>query len=100
MGTSGADAPSKEMLASDKDLFTHSDLCSSEECSKVDSCRVRMDKCGVCKQCLSAEEKSWLRAAFLEHTNRHSARRIFPKSVDQSEARSLIFNGKSWRRHR
>ena len=58
--------------------------CSSEECSKPGSCSNSW--CWLCYKCLTTEELTYLRMAFLEHTNRHQTRRVYPKQFSPSEA--------------
>ena len=74
-----------EMQVADKDLHTFADLCVSEACSSASACEER--SCHLCKHCLTQTEIGYLRPAFLEHANRHSARRIFPEPVTREEAR-------------
>ena len=69
----------QEMQVSDKDLAVYADECSSAQCSQPNSC----DKvlCRLCSQCITSEEKVFLRMAYLEHVNRHACKRIYPESV-------------------
>ena len=46
--------------------------------------------CWLCKKCLATEEMTYLRMAFLEHANRHQARRVYPRQTSQEEAKALI----------
>ena len=69
----------EDMQVSDKDLAVYADECSSAQCSQPNSC----DKvlCRLCSQCITSEEKVFLRMAYLEHVNRHSSKRIYPEPV-------------------
>ncbi len=68
----------------DKDLRVFPEECLSQRCSGVSSCSER--GCELCRHCVSSEEAESLRAAFLEHANRHQARRILPRPVTREEA--------------
>lgn len=73
-----------EMQMADQDLHVFPDECLSEKCSKVTACEDK--SCHLCKHCLSSEDLDFLRPAFLEHTNRHLCRRIFPIPESREEA--------------
>ena len=69
----------QEMQVSDKDLAVYADECSSAQCSQPNSC----DKvlCRLCTQCVTSEERVFLRMAYLEHVNKHICKRIYPEPV-------------------
>ena len=68
-----------EMQVSDKDLSVFAEECSSVQCSQPNSC----DKiiCRLCNHCVTSDERQFLRSAYLEHTNRHVCKRIFPDPI-------------------
>lgn len=74
-----------EMQVAEKDLHVFPDECISERCSRPNACED--SQCHLCRHCLSTEEIGYLTPAFLEHTNRHMCRRIFPRPVLREEAK-------------
>lgn len=69
------------MQVAEKDLHVFPEECSSESCSGTDACDD--PTCHLCKRCLNTEEIEYLRMAFLEHCNKHQARRIWPKTLSR-----------------
>ena len=84
----------EDMQVSDKDLAVYADECSSAQCSHPNSC----DKvlCRLCSQCITSEDKQFLRMAYLEHVNRHSSKRIYPEPVMKNKV-SLSFTEETMR---
>ena len=74
-----------EMQIAEKDLHVFPDECISERCSRTTACED--NHCHLCRHCLSSEELGYLTPAFLEHTNRHMCRRVFPRPVLREEAK-------------
>ncbi|CAG0895002.1 unnamed protein product [Cyprideis torosa] len=80
-----------EMEASQEDMAVFPETCASPQCLVKTGAATRdmhsvcsLPQCEFCVPCLSGEEKSILRAAYLEHVNRKSARRIFPPPIRQT----------------
>ena len=69
----------------ERDLHVFPDECSSQKCSLSSACETVLE-CRLCRQCLSSEDVEYLKAAFLEHTNRHLARRIYPPPMTHEES--------------
>ena len=76
-----------EMQVSDKDIAVFSEICASQKCSEKKSCDFR--ECALCKKCLSTDEVIFLKEAFLEHVNKHSSIRVYPKITSYKEAVEL-----------
>ena len=64
----------------ERDLHVFPDECASKKCSLSSACEQELE-CRLCKQCLSSDDLENLRLAFLEHSNRHLARRILPEPM-------------------
>ena len=77
-----------EMQVSDKDISVFSDQCSSKQCSEPQACDQSL--CRLCQHCLSSEEIKFLKMAYLEHVNRHSCKRIFPRPLKSQEAAASV----------
>ena len=73
-----------EMQVSDKDIAVFSEICASPKCSELKSCDSK--ECALCKNCLSSDEVIFLKEAFLEHVNKHSSIRVYPKITSYKEA--------------
>jgi len=67
------------MQVSERDLFVNADDCVSQRCSKSGACDDSV--CRLCKDCLSEESFADLKAAYLEHTNKHTCKRLFPPGI-------------------
>ena len=76
-----------EMQVSDKDIRVFSEICASQKCSELKSCD--FEECALCKNCLSTDEVIFLKEAFLEHVNKHSSMRVYPKITSYKEAVEL-----------
>ena len=79
-----------EMQVSDKDIAVFSEICASQKCSEKKSCDFQ--ECALCKKCLSTDEVIFLKEAFLEHVNKHSSMRVYPKITSYKEAVELKKN--------
>lgn len=83
-------------LVGDKDLAVFNDLCASEECHL--SCS--SVSCRACLFCLSAELKTSLKDAVLEHHSRWNMRRLIPSQsretvvTDLDDIQKIWFDGK------
>ena len=75
------------MQVSEKDISVFPELCASQQCSEPNSCDVQ--ECALCKHCLSDDELIFLKEAYLEHVNRHSTKRVYPKPLSKDEAIEL-----------
>ena len=75
------------MQVSDKDIAVFPDICASEKCSEPNSCDFH--ECTLCKTCLSSDDILFLKEAYLEHVNRHSTKRIYPKAITYDKATEL-----------
>lgn len=71
-----------EMQVSNKNIRVYFELCSSQLCQ--DNCR--SEECKLCVDCLKADQQHSLRDAYMEHTNRHVWRRVFPTPFGTQEA--------------
>lgn len=70
------------MLVSSQDIQVFPDYCKGNFCSG--SCHTFV--CQLCKQCIHKELQTDLKIAYLEHTHRGSARRIYPPSISHVDA--------------
>ncbi|XP_033735324.1 probable tubulin polyglutamylase ttll-15 [Pecten maximus] len=77
-----SDLDGKDMSASDKDVTVFPMWCTERKC--LTDCQ--SEKCSICHQCLNRDTKESFKHAFMEHINRGTCRRIFPKPVKQEEA--------------
>lgn len=73
----------QDMLVSDKDMAVFAEECASPQCSKPNSCD--NIACHLCNHCVTSDERIFLRAAYLEHLNRHTCKRIYPKPISRNE---------------
>eukprot|EP00090_Calanus_glacialis_P004568 TRINITY_DN13423_c0_g1_i1.p1 TRINITY_DN13423_c0_g1~~TRINITY_DN13423_c0_g1_i1.p1 ORF type:complete len:509 (-),score=174.05 TRINITY_DN13423_c0_g1_i1:49-1575(-) len=78
--------PEKDMQVSDKDVLVSPATCVTTECLDKNGCQ--LEQCELCKKCLSREDVSNLRRAWLERRNQFATRRIFPHAVSMKQARS------------
>ncbi|XP_071503433.1 probable tubulin polyglutamylase ttll-15 [Diadema antillarum] len=78
----------QEMRVSNREIVVKYELCASEECQTCED-----EACRVCHRCLAPSQKAMLRAAWLEHHNRKSMRRVYPEPLAQDEA--LNYNTRS-----
>jgi len=78
--------PEKDMQVSDKDVLVSPATCVTTECLDKNGCE--LEQCELCKKCLSREDLSNLRRAWLERRNQFATRRIFPHAVSMEQARS------------
>ena len=69
----------QDMQVSDKDLAVFAEECASNQCAQPISC----DKviCRLCSHCVTSDERTFLRMAYLEHLNRHISKRIYPEPI-------------------
>ena len=69
----------QDMQVSDKDLAVFAEECASTQCAQPSSC----DKviCRLCSHCVTSDERTFLRMAYLEHVNRHITKRVYPESI-------------------
>ncbi|KAK7482682.1 hypothetical protein BaRGS_00026091 [Batillaria attramentaria] len=71
-----------DMRVSSADIHVFPEMCISSRCSE--SCSPT--ECKLCKPCLSHTIEKILKIAYLEHMRRGSARRVFPPSINQTQA--------------
>ena len=81
-----ASKPEKDMQVSDKDVLVSPATCVTSKCLDKNGCQ--LEQCELCKKCLSREDVSNLRRAWLERRNQFATRRIFPHAVSMKQARS------------
>jgi len=77
----------KDMQVSDKDVLVSPATCVTTECEGKSGCV--LEQCELCKQCLTREDVSNLRRAWLERRNQFATRRIFPHPVTREQARTV-----------
>ena len=83
------DLPTSEVMrVSSQDIHVFPDFCNRQFCSK--NCQKIV--CRLCSNCLSSDFELDLKSAYLEHTRRGSARRIFPPPISHTEAKTVILN--------
>ncbi|KAJ7384746.1 Tubulin-tyrosine ligase [Desmophyllum pertusum] len=64
----------KDMLVSDQDIQVLYETCASKECTKA----CFNENCRLCYSCLRENERDFIKAAYLEHTQRGGFRRVYP----------------------
>ncbi|KAB0804348.1 hypothetical protein PPYR_01318 [Photinus pyralis] len=77
-----------EMRVADKNIMVYPDECNSALCSS--SCISPM--CGLCRPCLSPENKRNFLRAYLEHMNRGECKRIYPPLTLMNSEEIIIYD--------
>ncbi|XP_014249476.1 tubulin polyglutamylase TTLL6 [Cimex lectularius] len=72
----------RNIQVSDKNIVVNPEVCSG--CSEC-----MAPECELCLQCLNSESKAIIKDAYLEHTNKHDCKRIFPSNVDDE----MLYDG-------
>ncbi|XP_072030526.1 probable tubulin polyglutamylase ttll-15 [Amphiura filiformis] len=69
------------MAVSERDIQVKADECGSDLCKTCEN-----QDCKLCNKCLIPAQRELLKAAYLEHKNRATTRRVYPEPMTQETA--------------